>query len=366
MLYAGRSIVGPAIRAILAVAALLLAASAALAQEEGGAGEIDWVTFAMGALGGLILFLYGVDLLAKALREGQDDRLKEWLRRGSINRLAALGSGTAATVVLDSSSVTIILLIAIVDAGLMPFASALPMILGSNIGTTISSQVFAWSIDAYAPLLMAAGLLWRVLVKDAAGRRWAMILFGIGLVLFGLGVIGTAAEPLQDDPRILAWLRELENPLYGVLAGAAVTVAIQSSSAMMGIVIALAGGGLVTLPAGVAIMLGAEIGTCADTLVATLGRSRAAVKAGVFHLLFNVASVIIGVLLIGQLTWFGEATATDTGQRIANAHVMFNVLGALAVLPFVGIAARLLDGAIPDQASAGSEPAPAGGEVTAV
>lgn len=144
-----------------------------------------------------------------------------------------------------------------------------------------------------------------------------------------------------------------------MLAGAGATVALQSSSAMMGIVITLAGGGLITLPAGLAIMLGAEIGTCADTLLATLGRSRAAVRAGLFHLLFNIASIGVGLLLLDQLAAF-VASADGTGQRIANAHVLLNVAGALLALPFVGLAARGLTRLLPDRADApGAEPAAA-------
>lgn len=324
----------------------LLIPGPALAQGSGGS-EIDWVAFAMGMLGGLALFLYGVDLLAGALRKAGEGRLKGLLHRTSSNRFAALGSGTLATVLLDSSSVVIILLVTAVDAGLAPFAHALPVILGANIGTTLSSQVFAWNVDAYAPVLLAAGLAWKGLAKTDGARLRATVLLGLGLVLFGLNIVGTAAEPLQDHPDILQLLRRLENPLLGVLAGALATVAIQSSSAMMGIVITLAGGGLITLPAGIAIMLGAEIGTCADTLVATIGRSRNAVRAGIFHLLFNILSALAGVLLIDQLAIFAAATAQDTGQRIANAHLLFNVAGALLALPFVRSLARAMEAILP-------------------
>ncbi|WBH15870.1 Na/Pi cotransporter family protein [Sphingomonas radiodurans] len=329
----------------------LCAASSVSAQASGRAEGIDWITLAMGAIGGLALFLYGVDILAGSLKQAQGGRFQRLLERSSSNRFLALGAGTAATIALDSSSVVIILLIAIVDAGLISFAHALPMILGANIGTTLSSQIFAWNIDTYAPLPIAAGLLWKASAKTDAARRNATILLGLGLVLFGLNIIGTAAEPLKEHAGIVAWLRGLENPLLGVLAGALVTIAIQSSSAMMGIVITLAGTGVITLPAGVAIMLGAEIGTCADTLLATLGRSRAAVKAGIFHLLFNAGAVLIGVLLIDQLAQFGAATAQDTGQRIANAHVLFNLAGALIVLPFVGAIAILLERVVPGDRS---------------
>ena len=311
--------------------------------------QIDWLTVALGFIGGLALFLYGVDILARELKAAGGGRFQKLLRRSSDNRLKGLATGTVATVALDSSSVTIILLIAMVDAGLIGFAQGLPVILGANIGTTISSQIFAWSLDRFSPILIAAGLALHLLGRSEGWKRAGTIVLAIGLVLFGLHTIGAAAEPLKDDPGIKAWLERLENPLLGVLAGAAVTVAIQSSSAMLGIVITLAAGGLISLPAGLALMLGAEIGTCADTLVATIGRSRAAVKAGVFHLAFNIVAVAVGVLLIGPLADFATWSARSTGQQIANAHVLFNVAGALLFLPLTGLAARALDRAIPQR-----------------
>lgn len=345
----------------LAIVALLLAAALpAAAQGEGADTPIDWVALCMGVLGGLALFLYGVDVLATALKQAQGGRFHRLLERSSDRRLAALATGTAATVVLDSSSVVIILLITIIDAGLLPLANALPVILGANIGTTFSSQVFAWNVDAYAPVAIAAGLASKALVRSDAAKRWSLILLALGMVLFGLNIIGDAVEPLQRQPDVLEWLKRLESPLLGVAAGALATVAIQSSSAMMGIVITLAGGGLITLPAGIAIMLGGEIGTCADTLVAATGRSRAAVKAGIFHLLFNLCSVTVGILLIDGLAAFAEVSASDTGQRIANAHILFNLAGALAVLPFTRTAARWLDRLVPDANDAGEAAAAAG------
>lgn len=326
--------------------ALMLLASAAFGQASGPQ-AIDWTGLGLGFLGGLALFLYGVDVLARSLRELGGGRLEKLLQRASSNRFKGLASGAIATVALDSSSVTIILLITAIDAGLIALANALPVILGANIGTTISSQIFAWNIDRYSPVLIAGGMLWRALAKTERGKHRATIMIGIGLVLFGLSTIGAAAEPLQQDPRVLSWLQQLETPLYGVAAGALATIAIQSSSAMMGITITLAASGLISLPAGIAIMLGAEIGTCADTLIAAFGRSRAALKAGLFHLGFNLVTVAAGLVLIRQLAAFGEATGDNVGQQIANAHVLFNVVGALVVLPFVGGAARLLDRLVP-------------------
>lgn len=334
------------IRPLIVLAVLF--GSAALAAQTGAAPpEIDWMAMALGFAAGLALFLYGVEVLAKTLKALGGGKLQRLLHRSSDNRVKGLASGTVATVALDSSSVTIILLIALVDSGLIGFAAALPMILGANIGTTISSQVFAWSLDDYAPVLLVIGLIGWTLAKKENWQRGFLILFAMGLVLFGLHTVGEAAEPLKDHPGMVEWLKTLEAPLLGVLAGAAVTVALQSSSATVGIVIVLASGGLITLPAGIAIMLGSEIGTVADTLIASIGRSRAAVRCGLFHLGFNIVSVAIGLLLIAPLTALAAWSATDTGQQLANAHLLFNVAGAILMLPFVGTAAILLEHIVP-------------------
>lgn len=313
---------------------------------------LDVTALVLGFVGGMALFLYGVSLLAGALRDADDGRMRDLLARASVNRVAALLAGAAATVVLDSSSVAIILLIALIDARLMTFDRALPAVLGANIGTTVSSQIFAWSLDEWSPLIVAAGLIARAIAKTDAGKARATAVLGMGLILYGLHLLGVAAEPLATQPAVIDALARLENPLSGAFAGAIATVAIQSSSAMMGIAIALAVAGLVTLPAGVAIMLGAEIGTCADTLVAAAGRGRAALKTGLFHLGFNIVCVAAGLLLIDVLIGAAQAIGGDTGQQIANAHMLFNVVGALLILPFTGHAARLLDRLLPERAAA--------------
>lgn len=148
---------------------------------------------------------------------------------------------------------------------------------------------------------------------------------------------------------MLEQLRRLEAPWLGLLAGLVLTVILQSSSAMLGIVIVMAGQGVISLEAGVAVMLGAEIGTCADTLVASIGRSAAAVRAGVFHLVFNLITAAIGLALIEPLEAFARWSADGVAQQIANAHVMFNVAGALAFIAFTGLAAKALERLIPSR-----------------
>jgi phosphate:Na+ symporter len=273
------------------------------------------------------------------------------LGRFTTNRFAGVATGAVATTILDSSSVTIILVIALVNGGLLTFAQSLGVIMGSNIGTTVSSQIFASDVEAYAPVVLLLGFAIFVTAGKSHRRRSIGIaVLGLGLVFFGLHYMGQAVEPLREDERFLTWMASLERPLVGLAAGAVATVILQSSSAMLGIVITLAGQELLTLPAGLAVMLGAEIGTCADTLVASIGRTRAALRAGIFHLGFNIVTAALGIIFIDQLAWLARALpgGGNVARQIANAHVAFNVLGVGLVIGFspqlAGFLKRLLPG----------------------
>lgn len=240
---------------------------------------MHWPTIILEVLGGLVLFLFGVLQLARGVEPLASDRARQLLDRFTTNRFAGVVTGAVATTVLDSSSVTIILVIALVNGGLLTFSQSLGVILGSNIGTTVSSQIFALDLEAYSPLILLAGFLLFVTAGRSEWRRHVgLAVLGLGLVFFGLHYMGEAVGPLREDPQFMRWMTGLERPLLGLAVGAIATVVIQSSSAMLGIVITLAGQGLLTLPAGLALMLGAEIGTCADTLVAAIGRTRAALR----------------------------------------------------------------------------------------
>jgi phosphate:Na+ symporter len=313
---------------------------------------MDGLGIALGLVAGLALFLYGVARLAEGMRVVAGGRLQAVLARATTNRVTGVLTGALATAVLDSSSVTIIMVVALVDAGALTFVRSLGVILGANVGTTVSSQLIAFDVARYAPLALAVGLGLGALGRArgwARGRHVGTAVFGLGLVFFGLAQMGAAVEPLKASGRFAAWMAGLERPAVGVAVGALTTLVIQSSSATLGMAITLASQGLLTLPAGVAVMLGAEVGTCADTLVATLGRSREALRAGVFHLLFNAAGVGVGVWGVEALSAFARALGGDTARQIATAHVAFNVLGVGAALLVLGPAARALERLIPER-----------------
>lgn len=303
------------------------------------------------AVSGLVLFLYAVSRLALALRQVAGDRAKGILDRFTRTIPMAILTGTVVTTLLDSSSVVIILTIALVSAGALPFRNSLGVVLGANIGTTISSQLFAFDLGQYAVVAMLPGLLLLSLSKKRKGRTAGRALFCFGLLFFSLFLIGEAAAPLKEYRGVEAWLLKLENPVRGAGAGALLTLIIQSSSATLGMVIKLAAKGLLTLPAGIAVMVGAELGTCSDTLLATVGRGRPALKTGLFHLLFNLITITLGLLLIGPFTALVLRLAgqADVARQIAHAHVLFNVAGVLLFAPLVPLCQRLFDAWLPDR-----------------
>jgi phosphate:Na+ symporter len=313
--------------------------------------EIDAFNMTMGALAGLVLFIYGVTRLAEGLENVAGDRMKDLVSKFTTNRFAGVLTGTVATTLLESSSVTIIMTIAMVSAGLLTFAQSLGVVLGSNIGTTIGAQLISLNINLYAPIAMLIGAVLQFAGRTDNQKSLGLILLGIGLLFFGLDVIDETMKPFRDYQPFINLMGTLgRNPILGALIGALFTVLIQSSSATVAIVITLAGSGLVSLPAGIALMLGAEVGTCADTLVSTIGRGRPALRTGVFHFLFNLTSAIIGIIFAPQLAQLVLAISGDNvGRQIANAQVIFNVIGVAAVIGFVPLIVRGLEKLIPDR-----------------
>ena len=313
--------------------------------------DLPWLDMSLSMIGGLVLFIFSVTLLSEGLRAIGGDKVKNILSRFTTNRYTGVLTGTAATVIISSSSITIITVIAMVNAGLLSFVQSLGVVMGSNIGTTFSSQLFAFDAEKYAPLILMAGLLLKTMGTTPRWQSIGLITFALGLVFFSLGFIGDTMSPLRSYEPFRAILQNLENPWLGVLIGAAFTALIQSSSAMMGIVIAMASQGIMTLPAGVAMMLGAEIGTCANTLIASIGRSRHALRTGAFHLLFNITTVIVGVLLVEQIigitSWISGAAGLE--RQIANAHMLFNVGGVILFVFFTGSVASILQWLFPEK-----------------
>lgn len=312
---------------------------------------INFFKMAMGALAGLVLFIFGVTRLSEGLEELGTDRMKNFLSKCTTNCFAAVATGAVATTLLESSSVTIIMVIAMVSAGVLTFVQSLGVVLGSNIGTAVGAQIISLDIKNYVPLLMFAGLLVLFVGRSQLQKTLGIIVLGFGLMFYGLEAIDEAMKPFRDYEPFIDLMAQLgNNPLLGALVGAMFTIIIQSSSATVAIVITLASSGLIALPAGIAIMLGAEVGTCADTLLSTIGRGSAALRTGVFHFGFNLVSAGLGILFTPQLVQLAQAISggAGVGRQVANAQMLFNILGVVIVIGFLPVITTVLAKFIPD------------------
>ncbi|MFZ4784483.1 MAG: Na/Pi cotransporter family protein [Flavobacteriales bacterium] len=303
-------------------------------------------------LAGLVLFMYAVMNLSETIQTALGDSAKHWIQRFSKNTFYALITGTVVTTLLDSSSAVIIITIIFVNAKLLTFRQAMGIVLGANIGTTISSQIIAMDVSKYSPILLAFGFVLLMISKSEKINNTGKIFLFFGVLFFGLFTMENAVEPLKDHPTFLEWLKKTESPVTGSLIGALVTLVIQSSSATVGIAIILSKKGLLSLAGGLAVMLGAELGTCSDTLLATIKGSRQAIKTGLFHLIFNLLSIILGLVLFDQFValvqWISAGAHIE--RAVANGHMLFNIFGVLVFVWFIPLFERLLNAILPEKA----------------
>jgi phosphate:Na+ symporter len=295
-------------------------------------------------IAGLVLFLFAVSSLSQVIQQVVGERAQQWIARFTANVPSAILTGTAVTMLLDSSSAVIIITIVLVNAGLLRFRQAMGIVLGANIGTTFSSQIIAADIGKYSPILLLLGFVLLVAAKSERVGNVGKVILYFGVLFFGLFTMENAVEPLKDHAYFNGMMQRIESPLYGSLAGALATLVIQSSSATVGMAIVLTKKGLMSLTGGIAVMLGAELGTCSDTLLATLHTGKEALKTGLFHLIFNLLSISIGLLLfypfVSFVQWFG---AYPVERALANAHMIFNISGVLIFVWFLPFFESLLN-----------------------
>jgi len=254
--------------------------------------------------------------------------------------------GIVFTILLGSSSAVIIIAIVFINAGTLNFKQAIGIIMGANIGTTFSSQLIALNIGKYAAIPLIVGLAMDFLAKQESLRRYGNALFYFGLLFFGLFIMERSVIPLRESPLFEQWIMRIdENVVQGTLIGGLITLIVQSSSATVGMAIVLGKQQLITLAGGLAIMLGAELGTCSDTLLATIKGNREAIKAGIFHVFFNLTTIVMGLLVFDYFQGLVVLISKDQAleNQIANAHMIFNLVGVVAFLPLVGWVEKLLN-----------------------
>jgi phosphate:Na+ symporter len=315
-----------------------------------------------GLFGGLALFLFGMDIITQALKSAAGDYMKDVLSKLTRNRFVGVGTGAFVTAIIQSSSVTTVLLVGFISAGLMSMSQSVAVIMGANIGSTITAQILAFKATKFALPIIAIGFGTAFVSKRSEWRQVGMGVLGLGMVFYGMSVMSDGLNPLRAHEPFVHLMVNLHNPLLGVAVGLTVTALVQSSAATTAILIVLASQGLIALEPAIAIALGANIGTCVTAGLAVIGKPREAVRAAVVHTLFNVTGVVIWIGFIPQLAalaeWISPVAegvtgmdhmAAETPRQIANVHTFFNVANTLLLIGFTTQIARLAEWLIPDR-----------------
>ena len=329
---------------MFAVPTLVLAASSGSSDK-----EISWFLMVTSLFGGLGMFLYGMEMMSDGMKMTAGNKMRSILEKLTSNRFLAVGVGAFVTMVIQSSSATTVMLVSFVNSGLLSFVQGLGVILGSNIGSTVTAQIVAFKVTDYALALIAIGALMSLFSKKESTKNIGFVILGFGLLFYGMKVMSDTMKPLRSNPTFNSILTSFENPFMGILAGAVFTALVQSSSATTGIVITLASGGSITLEAGIPLIFGANVGTCVTAILAGLNASREAKRVAIAHVTFNIIGVGLFCFWIPTYAEWMAQTADNIPRQIANAHTFFNIIATVVFIPFTPLVARLIIRYFPDQ-----------------
>ena len=323
--------------------------------------SIHWGLIIMGLFGGLSLFLYGMAKMSDGMKKAAGDRMRNILAALTRNRVIGMFVGAFVTMIVQSSSATTVMLVSFVQAQLMTYAQAISIILGANIGTTITAQLVAFKLTDYALLMITVGFTMTMFAKKDSIKHIGEAILGFGILFFGMKLMSDSMKPLRTFEPFINIMKGMESPMIGLFIGAVFTALIQSSSAFTGIVIVLAQQGLLTLEAGIPLIFGANIGTCITAGLASIGTIRDAKRVAIAHVFFNIGGVLVFVLFIPQLAevvrWLSPVSegtgavklAMESPRQIANAHTIFNITVGLIFLPFTTILAHYVYKVLPDK-----------------
>lgn len=293
-------------------------------------------TYVMGLLGGLALFLYGMQMMSTGLEVAAGNKMRVILEKLTANRFVGVLVGAVITAIIQSSSATTVMVVGFVNSGMMTLNQAIWIIMGANIGTTITGQLIALDVSEIAPLVAFLGVVAIVFLKNEKVKHVGEILAGIGVLFIGMDMMGSAMKPLADSESFVSILTKFENPLIGIVAGAIFTALIQSSSASVGILQTLAGSGVIGLQGAAFVLFGQNIGTCITAFLASVGTSRNAKRTTLIHIMFNVfGTVVFTILCLATpiILMVEGWTPGNAPAQIANMHTMFNVVTTLLLLP---------------------------------
>ena len=312
--------------------------------------NIEMIIFSMA--GGLALFLFGMKVLSQGLQMAAGDKLKKLLEKLTDNKLKGVGIGALVTAIIQSSSITTVTLVGLINAGIIDLGQAVPVIMGANIGTTVTAQLIAFKVGKFALPIIALGFLAYSVCKKDMHKYLGQVLLGFGILFLGMNLMSSEAKSLVHDQYIMDLMIKMgQVPAWGILAGTIFTGIIQSSSATSGLVISMGMGSekLMSLNAAVAIILGANIGTCVTVGLASLGSTLSSKRAALCHVLFNILGVLIFAIIFSPFIAIVKMTSGSIGRQIANAHLIFNITTTLVLLPLSAFLISVVKKVIPGE-----------------
>ena len=299
---------------------------------------------AISLIAGLGMFLYGMNVMGDGLQKAAGDKLKKIIEMLTTNRIMGVLVGAVVTGIIQSSSATTVMTVGFVNAGIMTLKQAIGIIMGANIGTTVTAQLVSFSIEEYAPIAIGIGVLFWLFSKNTTVKNFSEILIGFGILFVGMNFMKAAAAPVSEMQSVHnAMLYLSRNPLLGVLAGFMITGTIQSSSASIGILIVLASQGVLPITAALPVLYGDNIGTCVTSLLSTIGASRNSKRTALMHLCFNVIGTILFIVVLSRpiIRIVENVDPTNVPRQIANAHTLFNLVNVVILLPFSNYIVKL-------------------------
>lgn len=303
-----------------------------------------------GIFGGLGLFLYGMNLMSEGLENVAGEKLKSILEKITSNRLMGAFVGTIVTAIIQSSSATTVMVVSFVNAGLMNLTQATGVILGSNIGTTITAQMVSFKLEVIAPIFIGLGAILMMIAKKKRTKDISYISIGFGVLFLGMGMMSSSMEPVAELPVFKDFIVMVgDNPLLGVFVGIVMTAILQSSSATTGILVALASVGTIGMNVAFPMVLGCNIGTCVTAIIASLTANRTAKKAALLHLFFKIAGTLLFLPFASQVVSIvSNMTPDNVGRQVANAHTIFNIVITIVMLPVASYMVKLVNRILPD------------------
>ena len=311
---------------------------------------MDVLAVVFGTIGGFAIFLYALHALSASLEKFAGEKIKQVLAKLTGNPVKGMFVGAFTATMLQSSSLTMIVLIGLINAGILTLKQGIGVMLGSEIGTTITGQLIAFKVGVFFLPLIAFGFFLFSLSKNSRYKNIGQMIMSFGLIYLGMDIMSSSIQPLQNEPGLSDFLLTFgQFPLYGLIAGMLITAMFQSSAALVGLVISLGISNLITLPAAISMVLGANIGTCVGELFAVIGSSLSSKRLALAQLMINVFGILLFFPFIGNFSGLLETLSSDLPRQIANAHTIFNVTVTVVMLPLTGLLVVVLKRLLPGE-----------------